>query len=197
MDEDITSEMEAFVDGGNIVWDEDEIIAFSKATGRDLKLFFEDGWAGNDLEWDMATSLMTYALHVFTGSFPGGQTEWDEELKGPWNEVDFPGMKPDATDTLCSYFGANVDDLKAQTTGTAIPLYTGGWRGERCHRMRCGTSTRLSRRCCWTARPTSSSRTPSPKRAAAATTPVPTRGFVRASPNMAGKRANQKRAEGT
>jgi len=50
MDDDITSEMEAFVDGGNIVWDDDEIIAFSKATGRDLKLFFEDGWAGNDLE---------------------------------------------------------------------------------------------------------------------------------------------------
>ena len=77
----------------------------------------------------MAISLMTYALHVFTGSFPGGQTEWYEELKGPWNEVDFPGMKPDAMDTLCSYFGANVDDLKAQTTGTAIQLYTGGWRG--------------------------------------------------------------------
>ena len=130
MDDDITSEMEAFVDGGNIVWDDDEIIAFSKATGRDLKLFFEDGWTGNDLEWDMALSLMTYALHVFTGSFPGGQAEWDEELKGPWNEVDFPGMKPDAMDTLCSYFGANVDDLKARTTGTAIQLYTGGWRGE-------------------------------------------------------------------
>ena len=78
----VTSEMEAFVDGGNIVWDDDEIIAFSKATGRDLKLFFEDGWAGNDLELDMAISLMTYALHVFTGSFSGGQTEWDEELKG-------------------------------------------------------------------------------------------------------------------
>ena len=130
MDDDITSEMEAFVDGGNIVWDGDEIIAFSKATGRDLKLFFEDGWAGNDLEWDMAISLMTYALHVFTGSFPGGQTEWDEELKGPWNEVDFPGMKPDAMDTLCSYVGANVGDLKAQTTETAIQLYTGGWKGE-------------------------------------------------------------------
>ena len=65
------------------VWDDDDIIAFSKATGRDLKLFFEDGWAGNDLELDMAISLMTYALHVFTGSFSGGQTEWDEELKGP------------------------------------------------------------------------------------------------------------------
>ena len=52
MDDDITSEMEAFVDGGNIVWDDDEIIAFSKATGRDLKLFFEDGCTGNDLEWD-------------------------------------------------------------------------------------------------------------------------------------------------
>ena len=50
MDDDITSEMEAFVDGGNIVWDDDEIIAFSKATGRDLKLFFEDGWAGNDID---------------------------------------------------------------------------------------------------------------------------------------------------
>ena len=72
MDEDITSEMEAFVDGGNIVWDDDEIIAFSKTTGRNLKLFFEDWWAGNDLEWDMALSLMTHALHVFTGSFPGG-----------------------------------------------------------------------------------------------------------------------------
>ena len=32
-------------------------------------------------------------------------------------------------DTLCSYFGANVDDLGARTTGTAIQLYTGGWRG--------------------------------------------------------------------
>ena len=50
----------------------------------------------------MALSLMTYALHVFTGSFPGGLAEWDEELNGPWNEVDFPGMKPDAMDTLCS-----------------------------------------------------------------------------------------------
>ena len=38
MDADITSKMEAFVDGGNIVWDDDDIIAFSKATGRDLKL---------------------------------------------------------------------------------------------------------------------------------------------------------------
>ena len=75
MDEDITSEIEAFVDGGNIVWDDDEIIAFSKAAGRDLKLFFEDGWAGNDLESDMVLSLMTYALHVSTGSFSGGQTE--------------------------------------------------------------------------------------------------------------------------
>ena len=54
MDEDITSEMDAFVDGGNIVWECDEIIAFSKATGRDLELVFEDGWAGNDLDWDMA-----------------------------------------------------------------------------------------------------------------------------------------------
>ena len=130
MDDDITSEMEAFVDGGNIVWDDDETIAFSETTGRDLKLFFEDGWAGNDLEWDTALSLMTYALHVFTGSFPGGQAVWDEELNGPWNEVDFPGMKPDAMGTPCSYFGANVDDLKAQATGTAIRLYTGGWRGE-------------------------------------------------------------------
>ena len=71
MDEDITSEMDAFVDGGNIVWECDEIIAFSKATGRDLKLFFEDGWTGNDLEWDMALLLMTYALHVFTRSSTG------------------------------------------------------------------------------------------------------------------------------
>ena len=50
MGDDVTSEMEAFVDGGNIVWDDNEITAFSKATGRDLKLFFEDGWAGDDLE---------------------------------------------------------------------------------------------------------------------------------------------------
>ena len=33
MDKDIASEVEAFVDGGNIVCDDDEIIAFSKATG--------------------------------------------------------------------------------------------------------------------------------------------------------------------
>lgn len=130
MDEDFTAEMEEVSGSPPITWDQADMMAFSQANERDMEMCFEEGWTGNELSWDVAHALMTYAMHTFAGSFPRGKATWDEDVDGPWHEVEFPGMTPETLETLCSHFGANASDLRTQTSGSAFKLYTGGWRGE-------------------------------------------------------------------
>lgn len=121
--------------GGDLFMDHEDFKAASNATDRDMRLFFEDGWAGDDISWGVAHPLMTFAMHMFTGTIPGGKAAWDEE-DGLWKDQEFPGMHEDVVAVLCKHFGADVNDLKQQTTSSAFKLYTSGWIGDQ---LSCGT----------------------------------------------------------